>query len=133
MCRRFRALKLWFVIRSYGLNGIRQKLRNHIQLAQKAKSWIESEEGLEILAPVPFNTICFRHQDSKLSLEEENAFNEKWMNAVNATGKVFFSHTKLEGKYVIRWVIGQTDVAEKHTQAAWVLLMETRKQVFQEH
>ncbi|MCS5490970.1 pyridoxal phosphate-dependent decarboxylase family protein [Algoriphagus limi] len=131
--RRFRALKLWFVIRSYGLNGIRQKLKNHIQLAQKAKSWIESEERLEILAPVPFNTICFRHQDSKLSLEEENAFNEKWINAVNVTGKVFFTHTKLEGKYVIRWVIGQTDVAEKHIQAAWVLLMETRKQLLQEH
>ncbi|NVJ87516.1 MAG: aspartate aminotransferase family protein [Algoriphagus sp.] len=129
--RRFRALKLWFVIRSYGLNGIRQKLRNHIQLAQKAKSWIESEEGLEILAPVPFNTICFRHNMTDHSLEEMNAFNEKWMNTVNSTGKVFFTHTKLEGKFVIRWVIGQTDVEEKHIQAAWVLLMETRKKLLQ--
>ncbi|TFV95715.1 aspartate aminotransferase family protein [Algoriphagus kandeliae] len=130
--RRFRALKLWFVIRSYGLKGIRQKLRYHIQLAQKAKYWIESELGLEILAPVPFNTICFRHHDPKHTLEEENTFNEKWMNALNATGKVFFTHTKLEGKYVIRWVIGQTDVEEKHIQAAWVLLMETRKKLLQE-
>lgn len=130
--RRFRALKLWFVIRSYGLKGIRQKLRNHINLAQKAKSWIESESDLEILAPIPFNTICFRHYDPTLSLEQLNAFNEKWMNEVNATGKVFFTHTKLEGKFVIRWVIGQTDVAEKHIQAAWVLLMDTRKKLLQE-
>lgn len=130
--RRFRALKLWFVIRSYGLKGIRQKLINHIDLAQKAKSWIESEADLEILAPIPFNTICFRHFDHSLSLEQLNAFNEKWMNEVNATGKVFFTHTKLEGKFVIRWVIGQTDVAEKHIQAAWVLLMDTRKKLLQE-
>ncbi|NVK50092.1 MAG: aspartate aminotransferase family protein [Cyclobacteriaceae bacterium] len=130
--RRFRALKLWFVIRSYGLKGIRQKLRNHINLAQKAKSWIESESDLEILAPIPFNTICFRHYDHSLSLEQLNAFNEKWMNEVNATGKVFFTHTKLEGKFVIRWVIGQTDVAEKHIQAAWVLLMDTRKKLLLE-
>ena len=122
--RRFRALKLWFVIRSYGLEGIRAKIRNHIQLAHQAKSWIEAHDNLEILAPVNFNTICFRYHMQTLSLEQENLINELWMNRVNSTGKAFFSHTKLDGKYVIRWVISQTDVNEKHIQNAWSLLLE---------
>ncbi|MDF2156400.1 pyridoxal-dependent decarboxylase [Algoriphagus sp. CAU 1675] len=127
--RRFRALKLWFVIRSYGLEGLREKLRKHLQLARLAQSWIESESNLEILAPVNFNTICFRHVDSQHSEEELNRFNETWMARVNASGKVFFSHTKLDGKYVIRWVIGQTDVEEKHVSHAWGLLMEERRKL----
>jgi aromatic-L-amino-acid decarboxylase len=126
--RRFRALKLWFVVRSYGLQGLREKLRNHLLLAQKAKSWIEDEDRLEILAPVNFNTICFRYFSEGLSLEKENQINEAWMNQVNATGEAFFSHTKLNGKYVIRWVIGQTDVTEKHIQKAWSLLLEQLQQ-----
>jgi aromatic-L-amino-acid decarboxylase len=130
--RRFRALKLWFVIRSYGLEGIREKLRNHLQLAQLAKEWIEAEKDLEILAPVNFNTICFRHVDSSQSMEQQNQFNEKWMAQVNATGKAFFTHTKLDGKFVIRWVIGQTDVEEKHIRNAWSLLLEKRYKLLDE-
>ncbi|WP_075348770.1 pyridoxal phosphate-dependent decarboxylase family protein [Algoriphagus marinus] len=126
--RRFRALKLWFVVRSYGLQGLREKLRIHLLLAQKAKSWIKDEDKLEILAPVNFNTICFRYFSEGLSLEKENQINEAWMNQVNATGEAFFSHTKLNGKYVIRWVIGQTDVTEKHIQKAWSLLLEQLQQ-----
>ncbi|WP_233553618.1 pyridoxal phosphate-dependent decarboxylase family protein [Algoriphagus lacus] len=129
--RRFRALKLWFVIRSYGLEGIREKLRNHLQLAQLAKSWIEKEKNLEILAPVNFNTICFRHGDTSISLEKQNQFNEAWMARVNATGKAFFTHTKLDGKFVIRWVIGQTDVEEKHIRNALSLLLEERKKLLE--
>ena len=129
--RRFRGLKLWFVIRSYGLEGIREKLRNHLQLAQLAKSWIEKEKNLEILAPVNFNTICFRHGDISISLENQNQFNEAWMARVNATGKAFFTHTKLDGKFVIRWVIGQTDVEEKHIRNAWSLLLEERKKLLE--
>ena len=122
--RRFRALKLWFVIRSYGLEGLRAKLRAHIRLTQLAKKWLLENKSMEILAPVNFNTICFRYNNNEISREELNSINEKWMASVNATGKAFFSHTKLNGKYVIRWVIGQTDVEEKHIQAAWVLLQE---------
>lgn len=129
--RRFRALKLWFVIRSYGLEGIREKLRKHLQLAQLAKSWIESMPQLEILAPVNFNTICFRYFGDGISDEKLNNLNESWMNSVNATGKVFFTHTKLDGKFVIRWVIGQTDVEEKHIRNAWGLLLEKLEQTVQ--
>jgi aromatic-L-amino-acid/L-tryptophan decarboxylase len=131
--RRFRALKLWFVVRSYGLQGLREKLRNHLLLAQKAKSWIEAEDRLEIMAPVNFNTICFRYFSEGLSLEKGNQINETWMNHVNATGEAFFSHTKLNGKYVIRWVIGQTDVTEKHIQKAWSLLLEQLQQTLTDH
>ncbi|WP_297336410.1 pyridoxal-dependent decarboxylase [Algoriphagus sp.] len=130
--RRFRALKLWFVIRTYGLEGIREKLRNHLDLTQKAKNWIENELGLEILAPVNFNTICFRMNLENHPEEKQNQLNENWMNRVNSTGKVFFSHTKLEGKFVIRWVIGQTDVEEKHIQSAWRLLLEEREKLLKE-
>ncbi|WP_194775132.1 pyridoxal phosphate-dependent decarboxylase family protein [Pararhodonellum marinum] len=122
--RRFRALKLWFVIRSYGLQGIRNKLYFHLQLTQLAKSWIEAEGSLEIVAPVPLNTICFRYVEKNASLDQLNDFNARWMDAVNQTGEAFFSHTKLNGQFVIRWVIGQTDVEEKHIQEAWSLLLE---------
>ncbi len=122
--RRFRALKLWFVIRSYGLDGLRTKIQYHLDLTKKAESWINEDERLEILAPVNFNTICFRYRDVELSTIELNKINENWMSSSNSTHKVFFSHTKLDGKYVIRWVIGQTDVEEKHIQQAWVLLQD---------
>lgn len=130
--RRFRALKLWFVIRTYGMEGIRAKLRNHLELAQKAKSWIENEADMEILAPVNFNTICFRMNLANLPSDQLNSLNESWMNRVNQTGKVFFSHTKLNDSYVIRWVIGQTDVQEKHIAAAWSLLKEEKQKLLAE-
>lgn len=122
--RRFRALKLWFVIRSYGLEGLRKKLGDHIRLANIIKSKIEQHESMEILAPVPLNTICFRFYDSAHTEEKLNQINEKWMNGVNATGEAFFTHTKLEGKYAIRWVIAQTDVEERHIQKAWELILD---------
>ena len=112
------------MIRSYGLEGIREKLRSHLQLAQLAKRWIEAKPGLEILALVNFNTICFRFAESGISDQKLNGLNESWMNNVNSTGKAFFTHTKLDGKFVIRWVIGQTDVQEKHIRNAWGLLLE---------
>lgn len=122
--RRFRALKLWFVIRTYGMEGIREKIRKHNQLAQLAKSWIEEHPDMEILAPVPLNTICFRYVDPSKTTEALNLINESWMQSVNQTGRAFFTHTKLDGKFVIRWVIAQTDVEEKHILEAWGLLIE---------
>lgn len=122
--RRFRALKLWFVIRSYGLEGLRKKIQGHLDLAREAESWILAEPNLEVLAPVNFNTICFRYVSSEMSETSLNQINSDWMSAVNTTRKAFFTHTKLDRKYVIRWVIGQTDVEKKHIQQAWVLLKQ---------
>ncbi|WP_215225477.1 pyridoxal phosphate-dependent decarboxylase family protein [Echinicola shivajiensis] len=122
--RRFRALKLWFVLRSYGLEGIREKLRLHLSLSKKVANLVENHENLELLAPIPLNTICFRFVDKSLSEEKLNSLNAQWMHSVNATGKVFFTHTKLDGKYCIRWVIGQTDVSVNEIEMAWELLME---------
>lgn len=121
--RRFRALKLWIVIRSYGLEGIRKKLRHHLDLAKRIKTRIDEHPKLEILAPVPLNTICFRYTAPGLSLQDLNEINKKWMETANRTGKMFFTHTKLDNRYVIRWVIGQTDVQERHVDAAWSLLL----------
>ncbi|KEO73585.1 pyridoxal phosphate-dependent decarboxylase family protein [Anditalea andensis] len=122
--RRFRALKLWFVLRSYGLIGIRAKLRHHLALAKTLIMEMEAHHDIEILAPVPLNTICFRYNPtSRYTLDELNYINEKWMNLVNQSGRVFFTHTKLEGKFAIRWVIGQTDVEDFHIKEAWNLLL----------
>lgn len=122
--RRFRALKLWFVIRTYGVSGIRAKLRNHLQLAKKVKNWMERHENIEIIAPNELNVICFRYVDKYMKLEQLNILNAAWMKAVNDTGEAFFTHTKLNETYVIRWVIAQTDVEERHLQEAWQLLMD---------
>lgn len=122
--RRFRALKLWFVIRSYGLEGIRSKLRHHLTLARSLKEKMEQHNHIEILAPVPLNTICFRYYESSYSLEKLNLINEKWMSLVNLTGKAFFTHTKLDGKFAVRWVIAQTDVEDFHIKNAWKLLLD---------
>jgi aromatic-L-amino-acid decarboxylase len=125
--RRFRALKLWFVMRSYGLRGLQKKLREHIQLAQDLKRKISQHPDFEILAPAPLNLICFRFKPENKSEEELNQINEKLLHTLNATGKIYLSHTKLNGKYTLRMVIGQTYVLQKHVEKAWELIQEIAK------
>ncbi len=121
--RRFRALKLWFVIRSFGLNGLREKLRYHISLAKNLEKEIRNDANFEMLAPVNFNLLCFRFHPQGLDDESElNNINEKILHTVNATGKIFISHTKLGGKYTIRMVIANTNVTDKHVEQAWELI-----------
>lgn len=121
--RRFRALKLWFVIRSFGLNGLREKLRYHISLAKNLEKEIRNDANFEMLAPVNFNLLCFRFHPQGLDEESElNNINEKILHTVNATGKIFISHTKLGGKYTIRMVIANTNVTDKHVEQAWELI-----------
>ena len=123
--RRFRALKLWFVIRGYGLEGLQEKIRFHLQLTQKIVTNIKQSDNFELLAPVPVNTICFRFKPSKITDENElNEMNEQLLEKLNATGKVYFTHTKLQGKYTIRFVIGQTEVQERHVDYAWNLILK---------
>jgi aromatic-L-amino-acid decarboxylase len=123
--RRFRALKLWFVIRSFGVEGLQQKIRKHIALAADLKNQIEADNHFEVLAPVDFSLVCFRfHPQGIDSLEDLNKLNERLMLDVNATGKTYITHTKLNGKFTLRIVIGQTHVESVHVQQAWDLIRD---------
>jgi aromatic-L-amino-acid decarboxylase len=127
--RRFRALKLWFVMRSYGLRGLQKKLREHIQLAQDLKRKIAQTPHFEILAPTPLNLICFRYKPEGKTEEELNLINEKLLQSINATGKAYLSHTKLNGKYTLRIVVGQTYILQKHLDNTWELIQEKAKEL----
>lgn len=118
--RRFRSLKLWFVIRHYGIEGLQFHIRKHVELARKFTEWIRQTEDFEIFVEPPFNLVCFRHKAG-------NDFNMKLMNAVNATGKAYFTHTKLNGQVVLRMSIGQTNTEEKHVRGTWELIREMAK------
>ncbi len=118
--RRFRALKLWFVIRYFGRKGLIERLREHCRLARLFASWVEESDDWEIMAPVPFALVCFRACPT--SVDDLNALNEKIMNVINASGEAFLSHTKLNGKYTIRLSVGSIRVEERHLQKVWGLL-----------
>lgn len=123
--RRFRALKLWWVIRDFGIEGLQQKIRYHIDLASTLKKKIDESENFEILAPVPLNTICFRYNPPAIdSINEINRINEELLEKINKTGKLYITHTKLNGKYTLRFVTGQTNVKEKHINQAWLSVQE---------
>jgi len=123
--RRFRALKLWFVIRNFGIKGLQQKIKLHIDLAKYLSQKIENSANFEILAPVPLNTICFRYHPSSLDDNLElNRLNEELIHRLNETGKLYMTHTKLDGKYTLRLVTGQTYTQKKHVDNAWLLIRE---------
>ncbi len=118
--RRFMALKLWFVLRNYGISGIKDTVRKHIVLAAWLTMQMEQEAGFEILTPTRFSLVCFRYVPHGMTDEDDiNNFNEKLGQKLNASGKVFISHTKLRGKYTLRLAIAQTYVEEKHVRDAW--------------
>lgn len=127
--RRFRALKLWFVIRSFGVKGLQEKLRHHLELTKEIVEEIESHPDYELLAPVPFNTICFRYNPSERNHNQEklNQLNEQLLTTIQNEGFAFLTHTKLDGKYTIRMVIGQTNVQRHHIQEVWNYILEKTK------
>jgi aromatic-L-amino-acid/L-tryptophan decarboxylase len=135
--RRFRALKLWFVIRYFGVNGIIERLREHIRLGQLFAKWIDEHPDFERVAPTPFSTICFRANPAKTNDEEkivhgtpyEEWLNEKLMQNINETGKLFISHTKLNGKFVIRLTISGIRTEERHVREAWELIQLKLKEL----
>lgn len=128
--RRFRALKLWFVIRNFGVKGLQEKLRYHILLAKNLESVIRSDNEFEILAPVIFNLICYRYKPKDVNSEDElNKINEELLHKINYTGKIYITHTKLNGKYTLRMVIGKTNVNEEHVKKVWELIKETSKDI----
>ncbi|MFW9903634.1 MAG: pyridoxal phosphate-dependent decarboxylase family protein [Candidatus Thorarchaeota archaeon] len=128
--RRFRALKLWFVIRNFGVEGLQQKIKVHIDLADQLRQEIEKSPDFELLAPVPLNTVCFRYHPSSINNDQElNRLNEELLHRLNDTGKLYLTHTKLDGKYTLRIVTGQTNTQKKHVENAWLLLQEEVRKI----
>jgi aromatic-L-amino-acid decarboxylase len=117
--RRFRALKLWFVIRSYGVEGLRAMIREHVALARELSTWISARADFEVLAPVPFALVCFRYRPAGPSEEELDRLNQRLLERVNATRRFHVTHTRLDGKYVIRLVVGQRTTAREHVEGVW--------------
>ena len=120
--RRFRALKLWFVIRYFGREGLIERIREHCRLARLFASWVEESANFEMLAPVPFALVCFRACPA--GVEDLDALNERIMNDINASGDAYLSHTKLDGKFTLRLSVGSIRVEEKHLVKVWELLTE---------
>jgi aromatic-L-amino-acid decarboxylase len=115
--RRFRALKLWMVLRHFGAEGIRARLAEHIRLAQLFAGWVDASNDFERTAPVPFSVVCFRATAS-------DEFNERLLEQINASGEIFLSHTKLDGRYTLRLAIGNLHTLERHVERAWALIQE---------
>src|SRR5436305_639161 len=115
---RFRSLKLWMVIRAFGVEGLRERIREHCALARDLAGWIAADPRFELAAPVPFSTVCFRAR-----LEEDpDRFNERLLARVNAAGPVFLSHTVLKGRYTLRVAIGNLRTEREHIQRLWELV-----------
>jgi aromatic-L-amino-acid/L-tryptophan decarboxylase len=125
--RRFRALKLWMVIRYFGHEGLAARIREHCRLARLFASWVETAPDWELLAPVPFSLVCFRarpREEVEADLARLDALNEALMNNVNARGEMFLSHTRLRDVYTLRLAIGNIRTTEAHVGRAWELLNE---------
>lgn len=122
--RRFRALKLWFVIRYFGIEGLRERIREHIRLAQEFAKWIDENPNFERLAPTPFSTVCFRSIPKGMNEKELNEFNEKLINEINSSGKLFLTHTKLNNKFTLRLVVSGIRQEERHVKLAWELIQK---------
>jgi aromatic-L-amino-acid/L-tryptophan decarboxylase len=115
--RRFRALKLWMIMRHFGAEGLRGHLAEHMRLARLFAGWVDASDRFERVAPVPFSVVCFRLRGAATDADHQRV-----LDAINATGEVFLSHTKLEGRYVLRLAIGNLNTAERHVARAWELL-----------
>jgi aromatic-L-amino-acid decarboxylase len=126
--RRFRALKLWFVVRSYGVEGLQAMVREHIRLAGLVRDFVEADPRLELLAPVDLALVCFRLNDGR----DEPALNElnrRFLERVNAAGTIFLTHTTLRGKYTVRLVVGQRTTEERHVRGAWDVISAAADEV----
>ena len=110
--RRFRSLKLWFVIRHYGVEGLQHHVREHVRLAQQFADWVRDDKRFELAAPVPLNLVCFRHKGG-------DAANQRIMDQLNRSGDLFLTHTKLNGKMTLRLSVGQTNTKARHVENAW--------------
>ena len=119
--RRFRALKLWFVIRHYGVEGLRHHIRRHVALAQQFASWIRADDRFELAAPAPLNLVCFRHRGG-------DAINQAIMDRLNQSGELYLTHTRLNDRITLRMSIGQSQTELRHLEHAWKRIRESADQ-----
>jgi aromatic-L-amino-acid decarboxylase len=110
-------LKLWFVIRHYGVEGLRHHVRCHVALAQEFACWVQQDGRFELAAPAPLNLVCFRHRAG-------DSFNEALLDSLNRSGDLYLTHTKLNGRFIIRFCVGQTYTESRHVQRAWERIRE---------
>lgn len=115
--RRFRALKLWFVIRHYGIEGLRYHIRRHVELAQQFADWVRNSTEFELAAPAPLNLVCFAHRSG-------DAFNRQLLDRLNRTGKLYLTHTVLNGRFVLRFCVGQSQTEAAQVRQAWELMRQ---------
>jgi len=120
--RRFRSLKLWFVIRHYGVEGLQYHIREHVKLAQQFAEWVRGDDNFELAAPAPLNLVCFRHKGS-------DAANQTIMDHLNHSGDLFLTHTKLNGKLTLRLCVGQTHTQARHVERAWKRIREEAEKI----
>ncbi len=110
--RRFRSLKLWFVIRHYGVAGLQHHVRQHVDIAQQFAGWVQKDDRFELAAPVPLNLVCFRHKGG-------DAINQALLERLNGSGDLYLTHTKLNNRFTLRLCVGQTNTQLRHVEKAW--------------
>jgi aromatic-L-amino-acid decarboxylase len=120
--RRFRSLKLWFVIRHYGVKGLQYHIRKHVEMAQQFANWIRTSDDFELVAPVPLNLVCFAHKKG-------DDFNRRLLETINNQGKMYFTHTVINGRYVLRMCIAQTHTQPEHVNQAWQIIQDTANEL----
>jgi aromatic-L-amino-acid/L-tryptophan decarboxylase len=120
--RRFRALKLWFVIRHYGVEGLQYHIRRHVELAQRFAGWVRSDARFELAAPAPLNLVCFRHKGG-------DKVNQALMDRLNRSGDLYLTHTRLNDRLTLRFCVGQTNTRERHVERAWQRIKEEAEQL----
>ena len=116
--RRFRALRLWFVLRHYGAEGLRETVRAHVAWAQELAGWIDDDPRFERVGPTPLNLVCFRHRDG-------DDATEAMLHALNESGRLFLTHTRVDGRYTVRMCVGGTATERHHVEAAWAAIAAT--------
>lgn len=115
--RRFRALKLWFVLRSFGVAGLQQRVRQHVALARDLAGWVQADPRFELATPVTLNLVCFRHRGGE-------GVNQRILDTLNGSGQIYLTHTRLNGQFTLRLSIGQTHTQRRHVERAWELIQQ---------
>jgi aromatic-L-amino-acid decarboxylase len=130
--RRFRALKLWFVLRWYGVHGLRAHVRSGVALAREFAAWIRADDRFEVVAPHPFSLVCFRLRGDRPGGEDAaDARSEELLRRLNASGRVYLTHTRVRGRYALRLAIGAPQTGREHVETAWRLIQEAADELAQ--